>query len=432
MASFNEVLILLLLILTNGLFVVAEMSIVSSRKVRLQSLADQGNAKARTALELVDSPNRFLSTVQIGITLIGIFTGAFGGATLVDRLADQLAKVPILAAHSRAIALPLVVFCITYLSLVFGELVPKRLAMNRPEPLALAIAQPMQLLSAIATPVVKVLSLSTDLILRLLGSEVPSEPQVTEEEIKILIEQGAQSGIVEAAERDIVGRVFQLGDRSVASVMTPRPEIMWLDLADSAAVNREKLCMVQFARIPICQGGLDNIVGLVKVTDLLAQILAGQSLDFTTQLHRPLFVPKSTSVLKILELFKQTGIHTGIIVDEYGVIQGLVTLNDILLELAGDMPALDQENEPQIIQREDGSWLLDGMLSVEDFFEMFHLEEVTDPQRGNYHTMGGFVITHLGRIPTSATHFEWRNLRIEVVDMDGNRVDKILVMPVSR
>ncbi|MGL5081907.1 MAG: hemolysin family protein [Microcoleaceae cyanobacterium] len=430
-SSLNEILILLILILINGLLVVSEMAIVASRRVRLQSMAEQGNSNAKAALELVNSPNRFLSTVQIGITLIGIFTGAFGGATLVDRLGQQLAQVPALVPYSEAIALTVVVFSITYLSLIFGELVPKRLAMNRPEPLALIMAKPMKVVSAIAAPAVHVLSLSTDLVLKLLGSEVPSEPQVTEEEIKILIEQGAKSGIVEEAEQNIVDRVFQLGDRSVGSVMTPRPDIMWLELEDSAEVNRQKLGLIPFTRIPVCQGGLDNVLGFIKVTDLLAQFLAGQPLDFTTNLRRPLFIPETTSVLKILELFKQTGIHAGIVVDEYGVIQGLVTLNDIFLELTGDMPTLDESDEPQIIQREDGSWLLDGMLPVEDFFELVELEEIAEQQPGNYHTMGGFVITQLGRIPNASAHFEWNGLRIEVVDMDGNRVDKVLVMPVA-
>ncbi|MEL7034952.1 MAG: hemolysin family protein [Cyanobacteria bacterium J06592_8] len=431
-AVFDEFLILLLLILANGLFAMSEIAIVSSRKVRLQKLANAGNSKAKTALELANTPNRFLSTVQVGITLIGILAGAFGGTTLADKLAVKLSLIPALKPYSDALSLGIVVCIIAYLSLILGELVPKRLALNYPERIATVVAKPMKFLSRLASPVVYLLSGSTELILRLLGSEVPNEPQVTEEEIKVLIEQGTQSGIVEEAEQDIVDRVFQLGDRPVKSLMTPRPDIVWLDLEDNPDKNRHKLNQSIYTRVLVCQGGLDNVLGFVRVTDLLSQTLSGQPLDLTRPLQRPLFVPETTSALRILEMFKQTGTHIGIIVDEYGVIQGLVTLNDILLELVGDIPALDNPDEPQVIQREDGSWLLDGMLDVEEFFNLFNLEEFAEKLLGNYHTVGGFVITHLSRIPSVADHFEWNGLRIEVVDLDGNRVDKVLVMPMTR
>lgn len=428
----TEILIVLLLILANGLFAMSEMAIVSSRKVRLQQLANTGNQKAQTALELANTPNRFLSTVQVGITLIGILAGAFGGATLAEKLAVELSQIPILDPYSDVIALAVVVGLIAYLSLIFGELVPKRLALNNPEQIAVIIAKPMNFLSKLTAPVVHLLSISTEFILRLLGIQASNEPQVTAEEIKVLIEQGTQSGIVEEAEQDIVDRVFQLGDRSVQSLMTPRPEIFWLDLDDTAEENRQQLNQISSTRVLVCQEGLDNVLGFVQVTDLLSQTLSNQPLDLTSSLRRPLFVPENTSVLKILEMFKQTGIHIGIVVDEYGVIQGLVTLNDILLELVGDIPTIDNQDEPQVIQREDGSWLLDGMLGVEDFFQLFELERFAGQSQGNYHTVGGFVITHLSRIPSVAEHFEWKGLRIEVVDMDGNRVDKVLVMPISR
>ncbi|MDY7021962.1 MAG: hemolysin family protein [Cyanobacteriota bacterium] len=431
-AVFDEFLILLLLILANGLFAMSEIAIVSSRKVRLQQLANAGNSKAKTALELASTPNRFLSTVQVGITLIGILAGAFGGTTLADKLATKLSYIPALEPYSDALSLGMVVCIIAYLSLILGELVPKRLALNHPERIAVLVAKPMKFLSKITSPVVYLLSGSTELILHLLGSEVPNEPQVTEEEIKVLIEQGTQSGIVEEAEQDIVDRVFQLGDRAVKSLMTPRPDIVWLDLEDRPDQNRHKLNQSVYTRVLVCQGGLDNVLGFVRVTDLLSQTLSNEPLDLTRPLQRPLFVPESTSALRILEMFKQTGTHIGIIVDEYGVIQGLVTLNDILLELVGDIPAVDNQDEPQVIQREDGSWLLDGMLEVEEFFELFNLEGLTQKLPGNYHTVGGFVITHFNRIPSVADHFEWNGLRIEVVDLDGNRVDKVLVMPITR
>lgn len=428
---FQEILIVVLLIFANGIFAMSEMAIVSSRKVRLQQLANQGNKKAKVALELANSPNRFLSTVQVGITLIGILAGAFGGAAISARLDTQLKQIPILAPYSNAISFTVVVITITYLSLIVGELVPKRLALNSPELIATTVSIPMRWLSRVSSPIVHLLSASTELIVRFLGSHTSTEPEVTEEEIKILIEQGTKSGIVEEAEQNIVGRVFELGDRQVRTLMTPRPDIFWVDIDDPVEENRRSISESSYTRILVCQEDLDHVVGFIKVMDLLTQSLSGQPLDLTTNLRRPLFVPETTSVLKILELFKQDETHFALVVDEYGVIQGLVTLNDILMELVGDIPSWENPEEPQKVQREDGSWLLDGMLPVEEFLELFNLEHLLEESEGNYHTVAGFVITHLGRIPTAADHFEWQNLRVEVMDMDGNRVDKVLIVPLS-
>ncbi len=424
-----EILIILVLIIVNGLFSMSEMAIVSARKVRLQQLANQGDAKAKVALKLAESPNHFLSTVQVGISLIGILTGAFGGATLAEKLAIYVGRVPLLAPYSEPISFGIVVLIITYLSLIIGELVPKRLALNNPEKIASIVAIPMRALAAIAAPIVYLLSASTDLILKLLGITASTEPQVTEEEIKILIEQGTEAGTFEEAEQDMVGRVFRLGDRPVSYLMTPRPDIVWLDLDDSAEENRQKMVDSAYSRYPICQSGLDNVLGVIPVTDLLARSFRGEPLDLTLGLRQPVFVPESTRGLKVLELFKQTITHMALVVDEYGVIQGLVTLNDIMSEIVGDVPSTDGQDQPQAVQREDGSWLLDGMLPVEEFLEIFDMEEWESDEHGNYQTLGGFVITHLGRIPGAADHFEWQGMRIEVMDMDGNRVDKVLVVP---
>ncbi|MBD2529895.1 HlyC/CorC family transporter [Nostoc flagelliforme FACHB-838] len=424
-----EILIILVLIIANGVFSMSEMAIVSARKVRLQQLANQGDAKAKVALKLAESPNHFLSTVQVGISLIGILTGAFGGATIANRLAVYVRLVPLLAPYSEPISFGIVVLIITYLSLIVGELVPKRLALNNPERIASTVAIPMRALSAIASPMVYLLSASTDLILRLLGITASTEPQVTEEEIKILIEQGTEAGTFEEAEQDMVERVFRLGDRPVSYLMTPRPDIVWLDLDDSAEENRQKMVDSAYSRYPVCQGGLDNVLGVIPVTDLLARSFRGEPLDLTIGLRQPVFVPESTRGLKVLELFKQTITHMALVVDEYGVIQGLVTLNDIMSEIVGDVPSTDGQDQPQAVQREDGSWLLDGMLPVEEFLELFGMEEWESEERGSYQTLGGFVITHLGRIPAAADHFEWQSMRIEVMDMDGNRVDKVLVVP---
>ncbi len=424
-----EILIILVLIIANGVFSMSEMAIVSARKVRLQQLANQGDAKARAALKLAESPNHFLSTVQVGISLIGILTGAFGGATIANRLAVYVKLVPLLAPYSEPISFGIVVLIITYLSLIVGELVPKRLALNNPERIASNVAIPMRALSAIASPMVYLLSASTDLILRVLGITASTDPQVTEEEIKILIEQGTEAGTFEEAEQDMVERVFRLGDRPVSYLMTPRPDIVWLDLDDSPEENRQKMVDSAYSRYPVCQGGLDNVLGVIPVTDLLARSFRGEPLDLTIGLRQPVFVPESTRGLKVLELFKQTITHMALVVDEYGVIQGLVTLNDIMSEIVGDVPSTDGQDQPQAVQREDGSWLLDGMLPVEEFLELFGMEEWESDERGSYQTLGGFVITHLGRIPAAADHFEWQSMRIEVMDMDGNRVDKVLVVP---
>ncbi|MBC6430859.1 HlyC/CorC family transporter [Nostoc sp. HG1] len=424
-----EILIILVLIIVNGVFSMSEMAIVSARKVRLQQLANQGDVKAKAALKLAESPNHFLSTVQVGISLIGILTGAFGGATIANRLAVYIKLVPLLAPYSEPLSFGIVVLIITYLSLIVGELVPKRLALNNPEKIASIVAIPMQALSAIASPMVYLLSASTDLILRLLGITASTEPQVTEEEIKILIEQGTEAGTFEEAEQDMVERVFRLGDRPVSYLMTPRPDIVWLDLDDSPEENRHKMVDSAYSRYPVCQGGLDNVLGVIPVTDLLARSFRGEPLDLTVGLRQPIFVPESTRGLKVLELFKQTITHMALVVDEYGVIQGLVTLNDIMSEIVGDVPSTDGQDQPQAVQREDGSWLLDGMLPVEEFLELFGMEQWESEERGSYQTLGGFVITHLGRIPAAADHFEWQSMRIEVMDMDGNRVDKVLVIP---
>jgi putative hemolysin len=424
-----EFLILLLLTLVNALFVMSELAIVSSRKVRLQQDANK-DAKARAALELANDPDKFLPTVQVGITLLIIVSGAFGEGTISQKLAPVLALVPIEQRYREAIASGIAIVIVTYVTLIIGELVPKRLALNNPEPIAAAVAIPMQMFARFASPVVYLLSASTDMVVRLLGIKPSTEPPVTQNEISDLIDQATEAGIFEEAEHDMVEQVFRLGDRRVSALMTPRPDVVWLDLEDSAEENREKMIDSAYSQFPVCQGSLDNVLGVLQVTDLLARSLTGQPLDLTVSLRQPLFVPESTRGLKVLELFKQTGTHIALVVDEYGVTQGLVTLNDILIEIVGDVPSADEQQDRPIIDRGDGSYYVDGMLSVEEFFELLNIEELPEEQRGNYHTTGGFVMTHLGRIPAAADRFEWMGWCVEVADMDGNRVDKVLVMPI--
>ena len=427
-----DFLLILLIVFANGIFVMSELAIVSARKVRLQQLANQGNKNARVALELANAPNQFLASVQIGITLLAVLSGAFAESTIASRLVPIFSLIPSLASYREALASVIAILIITYLTLIIGELVPKRLALNYPEQIASIVAVPMRVLANIAAPIVYLLSASTDIVVRLLGIRPSTEPLVTEEEIRVLIEQGTEAGTFEEAEQDMVERVFRLGDRPVNALMSPRPDIVWLDLDDSAEENRKKMLDSCHSRFPVCQGGLDNVLGVMHVTDLLARSLSAQPLDLTVGLRQPVFVPESTRGLKILELFKQTGIHLALVVDEYGVIQGLVTLNDIMVEIVGDVPSAGNLEDPQAVQREDGSWLLDGMLPVDEFFEIFEINELPTEHRGSYQTLGGFVITHLGKIPSAADNFDWEHLRFEVMDMDGNRVDKVLVTPQER
>ncbi|MFB2938203.1 hemolysin family protein [Aerosakkonemataceae cyanobacterium BLCC-F154] len=428
MSLTTDFLIILLLIVSNGFLVMSEMAIVSSRKIRLQQMATQ-DRKAQLALSLANAPNRFLPTVQIGITLLSIISGAFGETTISRYLRPILANIPFLRTSGEAIASVLAILIITYLTLIIGELVPKRMALNSPESIAAIVAMPMRFLSIIAAPLVYFLGTSTQLVIRILGITPSTEPEVTEEEIKVLIEQGTEAGTFEEAEQDMVERVFRLGDRPVSALMTPRPEIVWLNIEDSAEVTRQKLVSSQHSRFPVCQRELDNVLGVLQVNDILSRCLNSEPLDLTASLRRPLFVPESTRGLKVLEMFKQTGTHIVFVVDEYAVIQGLVTLNDILVEIVGDIPSVYHTDEPLVVQRDDGSWLIDGMLSVDEFLEMFEIEELTPQERGSYNTMGGLIMSHLGRIPTATDKFDWKGFCFEVVDMDGNRVDKILVVP---
>jgi len=423
-----DLIVVLVLTIANGIFSMSEMAIVSSRKVRLQEMADRGNVKAKAALALTNSPNRFLSTVQVGITLITILTGVLGGATLAEPMAKAIAQIPQLARSSGAIASALVVIFITYLSLIVGELVPKRLALNNPEKIALTIAIPMRLMERLTAPVVFLLSLSTDLLLKLMGGTVASnEPQITEEEIKVLMRQGTAEGTFDAAEQDMIERVFSLGDEPVSALITSRLDIVWLDINDSLDVTRQKMTESRHSRYPVCQESLDNVLGIIHVKDLLAQ--PNQAIDIPSVLRQPLFLAESTHALKVLELLKKTGNQLALVVNEYGVTQGLITLNDVVEVIIGDIPFEDEEQEEEAIQREDGSWLMDGRLAIDDFKELLNIEELPGEERDNYQTLGGFVITQLGHIPKSSDHFEWDGFRLEVMDMDGNRVDKALVIP---
>jgi len=426
-----EMIVIFLLLIANGVFAMSEIALVTARKSRLQELANKGMAKARAALELANAPNPFLSTMQIGITLVGILAGAFGGGALTVWIAARLNAIPVIAPYSQALALGIVVMGITYLSVIIGELVPKRLALGHPETIAMLMAPPMRLLLKVCAPLVHLLGLSTDLVFRIFGKRFDEQTSVTEDEITTLVRQGTAAGVFEETEQDMVEAVFELGDKSARGLMTPRTQIVWFDVNDSVERIRAKLADSGHSRFPICTGSLDNVIGVVQAKDLLASFLSGKEVDPQASMQQPAFVPRSMPALQVLDHIKQSGSHIVLVVDEYGGIEGLLTHHDILEAIAGDMPLGKTPPEPKAVQRKDGSWLLDGMLSIDEFKEIFHLENLPGEKKDTFQTLGGFIFTQMGRVPSASEQFEWNGLRFEVVDMDGKRIDKVLVSSVQ-
>ncbi len=406
----------------------SETAVVSSRRARLQGMIEARKPGARTALALANEPNRFLSTIQIAITLIGILSGAFGGTTLAKDLSETFARVPALAPYSEPIALSIVVLMTTYLSLVIGELVPKRLALNAPERVASAMAKPMHYLSLLAGPLVKVLSASVEFVLWLLRVKPSDEPSVSEAEIKQMMDEGAQVGVFEASEQDMVKRVFRLNDMRVSMLMTARTEVIWLSVGDAYEVVQRKIGESGLSRYPVCEDTPDQMLGMVRAKDLLVQRMSGEPFDLKAVMREPLYVPESMPVMAVLEEFKKTGAHMALVIDEYGGLSGVFTVSNILSAIVGDIPQAGTLSEPMAVQRENGSWLLDGMLPIVEFKDLFKLSDnMPDEDSGTYQTLAGFVMRTLGKIPSAAECFEWNGLRFEVVDMDGNKIDKVLV-----
>lgn len=424
-----EIVIILLLLVCNAIFAMSEMAIVSARTIRLQQMAQRGNQGAAVALQLAENPNRFLSTVQIGITLISIFTGAFGGATIAGELSIPLRALPWIGEYANSISLTIVVGAITFLSVIMGELVPKRIALSNAEQIATLISRPMRGLSFLAIPIVHLLSATTDMILKLLGVQASANEKVNEEEIRMLIHQGAQAGTIEKAERDMVESIFRLGDSPLESMMTPRPEIVWLDINMPEEEIRHQIHTSPHTRLPVCDGDLDHILGILQAKELLNACLNGQSFDLKSVLLEPLLMPATMPTLQALEHFKQSGLHIGLVFDEYGGIEGLVTLIDILQAIVGDIPTLGEMAEPLVVQREDGSWLVDGLITISDFKETFALPLL--PGEGKYQTLGGFIVFMLRHIPITGNYFDWGGFRFEVADMDRYRVDKVLLKSIS-
>ncbi|MER2606175.1 MAG: hemolysin family protein [Siculibacillus sp.] len=425
-----ELAIFAALTLVNAFFVASEMALVSARRARLNALVDDGDQRARRAIELGEHPGRFLSTVQIGITLTGLIAGASSGAQLSNRLSDWLIETwPQIAVAAQEISFTLVMVAMTYVTIVFGELVPKRIAIARPEPIALAFAALIGLFSRLTAPFIALLTGSTSKILRLLGIDEPNGADVTEDEVMHVLAEGVEAGVLDPEEREMLEGVMRVADRPVRAVMTPRPDLYWIDPNDPPDRIRKEVMECPYSAMVVAEGAIDEPIGLLYKKDLLRDALEGRDLDIRPRLKQPLVVPESAPVLKLLERFRGTPVHAAFVVDEYGGLQGLVTLTDIVEGIAGDFADVDAPVVSGPKKRDDGSWLIDGDEAID---ELERLVDLPDLEHGGYHTVGGLMLSVLNRIPTEGDKAALGDWIFEVVDMDGRRIDKILITPKSR
>ena len=420
-----DVAILVALIAVNALFAMAEVALLTAKRSKLQRMVDAGDHRAAAALELGEDPNRFLSTVQVGITTIGILNGVVAESALSAPVAIWLEGLGVANDTSGWLASTLIVVIITYLSIVFGELVPKRIGQTNPEPIARIVAKPMLTLALVARPLVKLLSGSTQLLLRVVGIRHAGAPVVTEEEIHALLEEGSDAGVIEENERQMVRNVFRLDDRQITSLMVPRGDIIALDLEEPLNENLQRIQASEHSRFPVCKGGFDEVVGIINAKVLLAQTLRGETPDFKTDLQPAVFVPESLTGMELLEHFKSSGVQMAFVIDEYGEIQGLITLQDLIEAIAGEFKPDDHE-DAWAIQRQDGTWLLDGIIPVPELKDTLGLEAVPEEDKGRYNTLSGMLMLLMGRIPSAGEAVEWEHWRFEVVDMDGKRIDKVM------
>jgi putative hemolysin len=427
-----DVVLLVFLVLLNGVLAMSEIAVVSSRKSRLQKLADDESPGAQSALDLSNEPSGFLSTVQVGITTVGILSGAIGESALADPLTHWLAHFSILEPYARGLGLTLVVVGLTYFSVVVGELVPKRLGLLAPETIAALIATPMNFLARLAKPLVWLLSSSSSLILQVIGAHPRGEPPLTNDEINVLMEQGAEAGVFHESEQAIVSNVLRLDEQRIGAIMTHRNDIYSLDLDQPEEAIRACLAEAPFTRIVVCRDGLEHIVGILRTADLLKLALAGEKLDVESFLRAPLYVPEGVTTTHLLESFRKARQQCALIVDEYGELQGLVTLTDVLTSIVGELPSSDVAAEQDIVERADGSWLIDGSVAIERLKSVVGIEEDLPGEDENaFNTLGGLVMYVLGRIPVVADQFEAAGFSFEVVDMDKNRVDKVLLIQLQ-
>jgi putative hemolysin len=422
-----EVLVILGLVLLNGFFAMSELAVVSSRKIRLKTMVRAGVPGARSALALAEAPGTFLPTVQVGITLVGVFAGAFSGATVANKLAASLSEIPALQPFSHSIAIAIVVAAITYLSLIVGELVPKQIALYNAEGIATRVARPLRWLSRIASPIVWLLRVSSEGLLALLGLHRPPRQTVTAEEVRALVAEGMEAGVFERSEREIIDRALRLDDRSVQTIMTPRHEIAWLDVNDDSAEIARKIRASGHSRYPVCRSSPDEVLGIVLVRDLLAEVLEGKKVDLNAVLRPAPAIHESTTALEALGLVRNAAVHVALVVDEYGSLQGIATMKDITEAIVGTIRETEQPEHPDCVQREDGSWLVDGLMPIPEVKPAIGLPDI--PEDRGFHTLAGFVMWQLGRVPKVADSFTWQGWRFEVVDMDGRRIDKVAISP---
>ncbi|MRG46057.1 DUF21 domain-containing protein [Chitinophaga sp. SYP-B3965] len=420
-----EVVIILVLILLNGVFSMAEIALVSARKARLENSARQGDEKAKVALKLANNPDTFLSTVQIGITLIGILTGLYSGKNLEDDIRVYLNTIPLLAPYSNAFATAIIVIGVTYFTLVLGELLPKRIGLANPEVIAKILAKPMYFISRVTFPFIWLLSRSTTALVKLFGLKRRSDNNVTEEEIKAIISEGTSSGAIEETEQEIIERVFHLGDRNITSLMTHRTDIIWLDISEEGESYKRKIRQSPHSVYPVCEGQIDHIKGIITIKDLYA---AGNLAVLRDVMKKPLFIPDNNSAYQVLEKFKETQVHAAFIVDEYGTFLGMITLNDILEAIVGDMPEVGADDY-DMVKRDDGSYLVDAQIPFYDFLSEFEMEDMMAEFEQEFDTLAGFILHHLEHIPVTGEKLSWKDFTFEIVDMDAHRIDKILVTP---
>jgi putative hemolysin len=421
-----ELLILFVLILVNGVFAMSEIAVVSSRRARLVQMAET-NSGARRALALASEPTRFLSSIQVGITSIGILSGALGEGAITIPVRAYLEQYPAIAPYAETLSLVLMVVMLTYVSLILGELVPKRLAMTHPEAIASRIAGPMDALATAARPIVRLLSATTDGILRLFGVRQTKQPGVTVEEIRVMLEQGAEEGVFALTEHEMVSNVLDLDERRIGGVLTPRSDVVFLDVRDSIEVNLAKVGDDAHPVLPVCDGGLDNVIGFVRSTKLLHHALGGRPIDLKALAEPPLFVPESMTQMTLLEHFKRNHLPVALVIDEFGGVEGIISLSDVVGSIVGELPLAPGE-EPAVVRREDGSWLMDGALDLDTVLRTLDADALlSDEDRQHYHTLGGLAMLALGRMPRTGDLFVRGDYRFEIVDMDGNRVDRLLV-----
>jgi putative hemolysin len=425
----TEITIILLLLAANGVFAMTEIAVVSARKARLKRLAAQGDARAAAALQLAESPNTFLPTVQVGITLVGVLAGAFGGATIAEEIAAALQSVPPLAPYGKAIGIAVVVITITYLSLVIGELVPKRLALANPEGIARVMARPMKALARAANPAVKLLGLSTDVVLRLFGARRDAKPKFRTEEVKVMIEEGLEAGVLSRGESEMVESVLSLDRLPVKDIMTPRPNLIFLNRHDPHEAVWHKIVVSAHTHFPVYENDRDNIVGMVSVKALYANLAAGAPVKLSDLMTPPLVAPETETVQQLLDTFKRSGKHVALVADEFGGIAGLVTLVDVLEAIVGGLPSQEERLKPKALPRDDGSWLLDGQLETDELQRRLAGVSVPREPGREFKTVAGLVLAQLNRFPQEGDAFDWQGWRFTVIDIDRQRVNKVLATP---